>query len=137
MAICRNCGNKYFSKICPSCNKEEFLKNNLKNINKTTETKKIYTSNKNTNFNKTYTHNKNNDFKKYNIKTIGISIIAICLIIITIIVVVREYKEYQTEQQVIKMLYGTDDDEIERINKKLEKSTEKNMKILREMFIPK
>ena len=117
------CNTKYFSKECPKCNNKNH---------------KIY----HTRNNNTYKNNNKNtieNIKKINIKKNIIPIIiATAISIIAIIMIKNEYVEYQQNKQIAKMIYGTDDyEEIDKINKKFMKSSEKTMKEIRKLYLPK
>jgi len=68
-----------------------------------------------------------------NNKNIALTITAIGVTIITLIMIANEYKEYKQEQQILKLFYGTtDENKIEKINKKFEQDMKKSMKSLDE-----
>jgi len=117
MAKCEKCGNEYLTRECLKCKDREYSEKITKNNQNIYNKEKQYT---NANSNKTI-----------------LIIIAIAVVIIAFLLTAKEYRREQQEKQIAKMFYGTDDmDKIEKINKKLEKENEKNMKILRKMFLP-
>ena len=131
MSICTICQKSYYSKSCPHC-EETNWKDNLNKNNKVDGSK----------YNPRKIIKKEDSTKRRNKiafnKNIALYLIAGSLIIITSVMLLKEYKSYQQEQQIARLLYGTDDyDEIEKINNKLLKQNEKMLKQFRKILLPK
>ena len=100
--ICEKCGTKYLSRECPNCNKQQNTNNNP-----------IKSKNFKINF-------------ELSIKNILLSIIAISVLVIATIMMKNEYVKYRQEQEMMKLLFGTDNpDEVKKRIDKIQKRTNK------------
>ena len=117
MAKCEKCGNEYLTRECLKCKDKEYSEKITKNNQDMYKKEKQYT---NTNTNRTI-----------------LIIIAIAVVIIAFLLIAKEYRRQQEEKQIEKIFYGTNDiNKIEKINKKIEKQTQKTMKEIRKLYLP-